>query len=310
MLARCPGNDWSGGRPVVLVLLAILGSGCSKSSPTAPSPTSPGDAAQVTSTLAAAAALVEDGLAQDSSQVSAAPSSASRAVGTVSIQAAIRPFTWWQYVTAETRTWSLAWSDTDATGHPNTCIATLNDHMAGRLVIVPASPSDSTQPGTTRIIKPLDKTLTRKVMLERLPIGAERLWKVVAVSGAFVNTPGATTHIQSLRLQSASGVDTTITDPLGWFSVRHIIQFGTNDSVAVTVTTSRNDDPVFIHRWDWRHRLRNNLDGTYSFKWVTSPWGGWRHFGIQACRTPRSTTTRCPSTCRPGTSPSESPSRP
>ena len=81
----------------------------------------------------------------------------------------------------------------------------------------------------------------------------------------------AASPARRLQVLSTSGVDTTITDPLGWFSVRHIIQFGTNDSVAVTVTTSRNDDPVFIHRWDWRHRLRNNLDGTYSFKWVTSP---------------------------------------
>ncbi len=265
------------------VLLVAFGSGCSKSSsPTAPNPTSAGDAAQVQSTLTAATALIDDGLAQDSSSVSAAPASASRAAGVSSIEAAIRPFTWWQVVTAETRTWSFAWSDTDASGHPNTCIATLNDHMTGRLVVVPVSPADTTQPSATRIFKPLDKTLTRKVMLERLPIGVQRLWKVVGLTGAFVQTPGATTHIMSLRIQSASGVDTTITDPLGWYSVHHIIHFGTSDSVAITVTTSRNDDPVFIHRWDWRHRLRNNLDGTYSFKWVTSPWGGFRHFGIQA----------------------------
>ena len=44
----------------------------------------------------------------------------------------------------------------------------------------------------------------------------------------------------------------------------------------------RANDPVLIHRWDWRHRLKNNLDDTYSFSWVTSAWGGWREFGFQA----------------------------
>jgi hypothetical protein len=153
--------------------------------------------------------------------------------------------------------------------------------MTGTLVIVPANPADTTQAGTTRINKPLDKTLTRKVMLKRLLILGVREWRVVEITGAFVTTPGAVTTILSIRVQSASGVDTTITDPLQFFSLSHILKFGTSDSVAVTVTTGRTNDAVFIHRWDWRHRLRNNLDGTYSFKWVTSTWGGWRHFGIQ-----------------------------
>jgi hypothetical protein len=77
-------------------------------------------------------------------------------------------------------------------------------------------------------------------------------------------------------------VDTTITDPTQWITLPTVLSFGPSDSVTVTVTTSRTDDAVYIHRWDWRHRLHNNLDYTYSFSWVTSSWGGWRWFGIQA----------------------------
>ena len=259
----------------VLGLSVLVVAGCSKSSsPTAPTvPES--DQSQVTATLAAAATLVDDGLAEDGSQVPASSAS-------LKIESAIRPYTWWQDITHETRTWTFAWADSDGTGHPNTVVATLVKHLTGSLIIIPVSPADSTRPDTTRITKPIDKTLTRKILLRRIMIGANRAWRVVEVTGAFVETPGATTHIASIRLQSSSGVDTTITDPLQFHSLRHIIRFGTSDSVTVTVTTSRTNDAVFIHRWDWRHRLRNNLDGTYSFTWVTSAWAGWRYFGIQA----------------------------
>jgi len=262
----------------VLALAAALASGCGKS------PTSPtaqvGDPGQVASVLGLAPDLVDDGLAEDASVVTASASYAPP--GGNSAQAAIRPFTWWQNVTSETRTWTFAFADTDSSGRPTTCIATLSKHMTGSLIIVPTSMADTTQPDTTHITKPLDKTLTRRIMLHRILIGNSRLWRVTAVTGAFVTTPGAVTHIQSLRIQSASGVDTTITDPLQWNSLRHVIKFGTSDSVTVTVTTLRADDAVYIHRWDWRHRLRNNGDGTYTFSWVTSPWGGWRYFGVQA----------------------------
>ena len=263
---------------LMLTLSAVLAAGCG-SSPTSPTTAPTSDLGQVSSTLSASSTLVDDQLAEDSTQVSAAAALVSNGAQPAAL---IRPFTWWQHVTQETRTWDFAWSDTDTSGHPQTCIATLSKHMTGGFVIVPVSPTDSTQGDTMRIVKPLDKTLTRKVMLKRILINGARLWKVVDVTGASVTTPGATTHILSVRLQSKSGVDTTITDPLQWLSLRHIVKFGTSDSVTVTVTTNHTNDVVYIHRWDWRHRLHNNLDGTYSFSWVTSPWSGWRHFAIQA----------------------------
>jgi hypothetical protein len=262
----------------VLISLVVLAGGCGKS-PTSPTVSATGDPAQVAATLAASATLVDETLAEDPTQV---PANETFTGGSVRVEALVRPFTWWQHVTSETRTWDFAWADTDTTGRPTTCVATLHKHMAGTFVIIPVSPADSTQPDTSRIVKPLDKTLTRHVLLKRLPIGAGREWKVVSVTGAFVTTPGATVHIQSLRLQSSSGVDTTITDPLQWLTLRNVVKFAPDDSVTLTVTTNHTNDAVFIHRWDWRHRMRNNLDGTYTFTWATSAWSGWRHFGVQA----------------------------
>lgn len=262
---------------IILAFAAALAGGCGKSS-TAPAPTQTGDLAQVSATLANSASLVDDGLAESTSQVTASLGPA----GTASVETAIRPFTWWQSIAAETRTWTFAWSDSDSTGHPRTCIATLTKHMTGSLIVVPVSPSDSTQPDTTRITKALDKTLTRQVKLQLLSLSSGRQWKVVALTGAFVTTPNAVTHLQSIRIHTSSGIDTLITDPRAFFTLRQVLTFAGNDSVTVTATTLRTDDAVYIHRWDWRHRLKNNFNGTYSFTWVTSTWSGWRHFGIQA----------------------------
>src|SRR5215471_12126115 len=106
----------------ILALGAMLAGGCSKSS----SPTSPSapqdDQTQVNATLTAAASLVDDGLAEDGTQVSANSAE-------LKIDSPVRPFTWWQDVTHETRTWTFAWSDSDATGHPNAVVATLTKHM-------------------------------------------------------------------------------------------------------------------------------------------------------------------------------------
>ena len=270
-----------------LTLAAMLAAGCGSKSSTSPTPPLSTDQSQVASVLSAASTLTDDGLAEDPSRTGALVAGPEQLQGELSdpnaTQAFIRPFAWWQHVTQITPTWTLSFADTDASGRPTTCIATLDKHMTGSLVVIPTNPSDTTQADSAHtVVKPLDKTLTRRIKLSRLLIGTERVWKVVQVTGAFVSTVSPQTDILSLHIHATSGVDTTIVDPLQWFSLRHVLAFTTNDTVTVTVTTTRTNDPVFIHRWDWRHRLRNNLDGTYSFTWVTSAWGGWRWFGIQA----------------------------
>src|SRR5690349_1611513 len=130
------------------ITAAILG-GCGGKSSTAPATSSTTDQAQVASTLAASASLVDDGLAEDPSRVGAnslEPASAA------ALETAIKPFTWWQNVTQETRSWSFAWSDTDSTARPRTCIATLTKHMTGFLIVIPTSASDSTQGDSSNVI--------------------------------------------------------------------------------------------------------------------------------------------------------------
>jgi len=256
-------------------LLVALTSGCGDNSPTKPS-TSSSDEEQVTTTLSGAAALADDDLEESpiQSPASLLPTGSEPSV----VAAAITPYKWWQKITDETRHWSFAFSDTDSTGHPSLCLATLTKHLTGALVIVPASDT------LTKIEKPLDKTLTRVVKLQRLSFGRSRAWKVVGVTGAVVTTPSPnnTTHIVSVRFV-ATGVDTTITDPQQFFTLRNIIRFAPGDSVHLTVTTTRTDDPVFVHlNAVYRWRLRNNLDGTYSTEWRTSALAGWRHMAVQA----------------------------
>jgi hypothetical protein len=270
-----------------MAVVVMVVSGCGGKSSTSPSTTQAGDQGQVAAVLSTAATLTDDGLDEDPSRVSASLTTGIPQGMELSdpsaTQALIRPFAWWQNVTAITPTFTFTFADTDGTGRPTSCIVTVSKHMTGSLVVIPASSTDTTQADSSHtIMKPLDKTLVRKIKLSRLLIGTERLWKVTQVTGAYVSTVAPTTDLVSLRIQTTSGVDTTITDPLQWFSLRHVLTFATNDTVTVTATTTRTNDPVFIHRWDWRHRLRNNFDGTYTFSWVTSAWGGWRWFGIQA----------------------------
>jgi len=230
----------------------------------------------VTTVLSAAASLTDDDLEESSIQSPASllgPNSEPSVVA-----AAITPYKWWQKITGETRNWTFAFSDTDSTGHPSVCLATLTKQLTGSLVIIPASDT------LTSIQKALDKTVTQTVKLQRLLLSGSRVWKVVGITGALVSTlpPNNTTHILSVRLV-ATGVDTTLTDPQQLFTLRNVIHFAASDSVHLTVTTARTDDPVFIHlNGIYRWRLRNNLDGTYSTAWRTSAWPGWRHMGIQA----------------------------
>jgi len=270
-----------------LFLVVILASGCGGKSSTSPSSTQAGDQGQVAAVLSAASTLTDDGLDEDPSRVGASVTAGDLQMGEISdpsaTEALIRPFAWWQNVTQITPTLTLAFADTDGTGRPTSCVVTITKHMTGSLIVIPASATDTTQADSSHSIsKPLDKTLTREIKLSRLLIGTERLWKVTQVTGAFVATQSPQTNLESLHIHTSSGVDTTLYSPLQWFSLRHVLTFAPNDTVTVTATTSHTNDPVFIHRWDWRHRLRNNLDGTYTFSWVTSAWGGWRWFGIQA----------------------------
>jgi hypothetical protein len=104
----------------------------------------------------------------------------------------------------------------------------------------------------------------------------------VGASAVKVAQVGSNTQITSVRVQSASGIDTTIADPLAIFRLPSILRFTPDDSVTVTATTMTSTDVVVLHLIDHRFRMHNNGDNTYTFGWHTGSVSGWRHFGVNA----------------------------
>ncbi len=252
-------------------LLALTGllAGCSKnSSITDPARTNPpassAEQAKVASTLASEPTLVEDGLME-----SADVTSFGALPGTF---AAIQPLRFWRRITDVQRSYQFAFSDTDSTGRPTRAVVTVNKLLTGTFNIATAVPGDSDS--VVVIHKPLSDRWVRRILLRRVPSwrddGPE--WRIVATSGVQVTSQGATTHVQSLRVQ-APGLDTTLTDPLAFQYLRGIVRVNPGDQVTLTVTTQRNDDVVVTMMFGHRVRFQNNGDNTYTAVWtVPQPW--------------------------------------
>lgn len=281
---------------IALLLAAGLLAGCSKKNPTSPLGTSPGaissNQTQVMSTIAAAPSAIEDGLAD--------ASDATSYDGQLGSLSAIEPFTFWRTITGRQRSFEIAFSDTDATGQPTTAIVTIHKHLTGRfniLVGVPGTDGTPMDSVPDVIHKPLDDEWVRRVMLKRInPMTGmagsapdsegeddhENRWRVAAVSGVEVTSKDATTHIVSLRVQTADK-DTTITDPLAFQRLRKVLNFSPESQVTLTVTTLRNDDVVVLQHFAHRFRFHNNGDNTYTGVWPTGLFMmGLHHVGVNA----------------------------
>src|SRR5262249_38064811 len=93
-------------------------------------------------------------------------------------------------------------------------------------------------------------------------------WRLAAISSHQIHSPGNTAQILSVRLQTASGFDTTLDDPtkLSRFP-RGLIKVGANDKVTITVKTVDPTNAVFVLA-GWGHmRLAPSADGfTGSFR--------------------------------------------
>jgi hypothetical protein len=262
-----------------LILAAGLLAGCgTNNAVNAPSSSSTSaDQAEVASTVANSPQVVEDG-EFDSSD----PSTVSDATGT----AAIHPLQFWRTIRNVDRTFEFAFADTDSTGRPTTAVVTIRKRLTGRFNIlagVPGSdgvPIDST---LTVIHKPLEDHWVRRLLLKRVRVTDEQqpVWRIVATSGVRVTSKDATTHIQSLRIQSAA-LDTTVTEPLAFFFLRRILKFDAGAQVTLTATTLRADDIVVLQLRDHRFRFHNNGDDTYTGTWTVDALAGLRHFGVNA----------------------------
>jgi hypothetical protein len=139
--------------------------------------------------------------------------------------------------------------------------------------------------------KPLADRWVRRVLLHRVPLAVtdgsrdRTAWKVVASSGVRVTSidreDNPSTRILGVRVQSGDR-DTTITDPLGLVWRHRVMMFEPEAEVAVTVTTERPDDVVFLMHPDRRFFLRPNGDNTYSGLWRVPPTTGVKHIGVNA----------------------------
>jgi hypothetical protein len=261
--------------PLALAVLA----GCGTDS-VSPGNLQTTDQSQVTRTVGSAPSLIDDDLLTTTSPVSLA-----RALrgGNDAAPAAIQPFTFWRSITSDTRTFGIAFADTDSTGHPATAVVTIHRHFTGTFLVLPESLPGVPYLTPTHIVrKPLDDLWERRVLLNHLPIdgSAHSIWRIAAVSGAEVTSQGATSTIDSIQVRAGSGLDTTIADPLAFFHLRKVMRFGPDDSVTVTTWTRRTDDVVVFYHHDRRARFTNNGDGSYTFGFRTVAYNGWRHFGV------------------------------
>ena len=124
----------------------------------------------------------------------------------------------------------------------------------------------------TEVTKDFSDVGVRSLVLRReRPIeGRHRGWRLVALSGVSIGSPGHTRNIESVRIQ-AGPVDETITNVTDLQRVHEILALPPNTEATVTVTTGDATDQVFLHLRRCRARipLVSNGDRTFSGRFFT-----------------------------------------
>jgi hypothetical protein len=97
-----------------------------------------------------------------------------------------------------------------------------------------------------------------------------RGWKLKALTGALIESPGTTRQIHSVRIQ-AEGVDETVTNVTDLVRVRDLLRVPPHSEVTVLVDTGDASDQVYLHvkRHRMRFALTSNNDGTFTGTFVT-----------------------------------------
>jgi hypothetical protein len=261
-------------------LIALAGCG---TSPTKPSNMQSIDQTGVTTTLGAVPSFTTDGL-YDGTTITPLLR-AQRAAGRPGSLAAITSVNYWRTFSSENVTYTTTFSDSDLAGRPRLAHVMVLRHLMGSFHILPGTLADPTVGDTMNIIqKPIDEWWVRHLLFHRLPADSAGSfeWHLAAATGVRVAPVGVSTNLMSIRITSTSGVDTTLNDMGGMWTLPRILRFAPDDSVTVIATTSRNDDVVVVHLPDHRFRMTNNGDNTYTFGWHTGSTPGWRHFGVNA----------------------------
>lgn len=127
---------------------------------------------------------------------------------------------------------------------------------------------------------------TRSLLLQRVrrhdrPTDRHRGWKLLALSGVEIASPGTTRRLESVRIQGGD-VDATITGVTDLVPIEDLLRLPMDVDVTVTVTTGAATDGVFLHL---RHRgrrfqLENRGDGTYAGMFHTGGRAGPRHIAV------------------------------
>jgi len=261
---------------LLLCAAAVAVAGCGKDPTTAPgSSTNNADAQTFNTMMSQEPALSESDTYESPGQADFSASSAGvSAGGAFSTQDAIRPVYYFRVIRERSRT-----LDIHVEEDSNKVRATVNvlEHFAGSFNLVVADTTDS---GVVRRIikKPLrDDGRFRAVFVrfKRPTPGDEDApdaplatvfdwarWRLVAISSHEIHSPENTAQIVSVRLQTASGFDTTLDDPSKLFRFpRGLIKVGANEKVTITVKTADPTNAVFVLA-GWGHmRLQASVDG-------------------------------------------------
>lgn len=139
-----------------------------------------------------------------------------------------------------------------------------------------------------RLTKDFADTGVRSLFFEKSRVAANmddrwfhRGWRLVAMSGVAIESPGTSRVIHAARVQ-AGDVDRTFDNMTDLVRVDNIMTIAPSTMVTVTVDTGDATDHVFLHRRHLRSRMEfvNNGDGTFTATFETDPRMGPRHFAI------------------------------
>ena len=263
---------------LALPALALALAGCGSDDPT--SPPAGNDAALEQQAIEATMAEIPE-LAE--SETYEAPgegefTDAYAPEGLFSTAEAVRPVFFYRTIREHTRDIRI---ETERDTAFETARVRVVDHFAGGFHLVVA---DSTDTGVvvSRIRKPLRDVGVMRAVFRR-PLDWDRMdpatgdsdddrerdrrcrgWRLVATSNREIASPEHTAKIVSVRLEAASGLDLTITDPLALMRFPgELPRVFAGEPVKVTVQVEDGRDPVYLLCGWGRLRLKPVAEGVF-----------------------------------------------
>ena len=248
-------------------LLALAGCGGGGDSPTAPTSNTTTDLEAVTTVIAGAGSLSGDGLYDVTSSATAS----ARHAGAF---AAIDPLSFHRSVNRSTQGITIAFSDSDGTGHPRTADVTVNRSTLGMFMVL-RRPAGGGAVDTSAVVhKLMDDRWKRHLHLSRQtvqgPSGPHEVWSLDQASALRIASQPGSRTIASVHL-TGIGLDATLTDAEALRTPAQVPQAVAGDSLTITVDTGANtganaDNDVFLYWGDRRVRMIPNGDGTHTVR--------------------------------------------